>query len=127
MTPAPAPAAAPAAPAASRPRLRQVTAAGTALAVVLLPLAAGVLVAKGMAADPHAPVNALMTSGGPRATLPHAEWKRRGHATARRLRTVRHGVVRLRTVRSGVVRLRTGPHALRLRAPRVTSTGGGPA
>ncbi|WP_433543901.1 hypothetical protein ACQPZG_01390 (plasmid) [Streptomyces sp. CA-294286] len=127
MTPAPAPTAA---PAADRPRLRQVTAAGTALAVVLLPLAAGVLVAKGMAADPHAPVNALMTGGGQRAGLPRAEWKRRGHATARRLRSVRHGAVRLRAARHGSVRLRTVRHGaarLRARVPRVTSTGGGPA
>ncbi|MFI5986045.1 hypothetical protein ACIBEA_34955 [Streptomyces sp. NPDC051555] len=71
------------------PRLRNVTTAGSALAVALLPLVVGVLVAKGMAADPHAPVNALITGGGPRAGIPRAEWRRRGHharTTLRRLR-----------------------------------------
>ncbi|WP_323187788.1 hypothetical protein [Streptomyces sp. NBC_01264] len=83
------------APAASRPRMQQhVTTAGAALAVALVPLVVGVLVAKGLAADPHAPVNALITGGGQRAGLPRAEWRRRGHATMRRLRTVRRGAVR---------------------------------
>lgn len=74
---------------APRPRLQQVTTAGAALAVALLPLVVGVLVAKGMAADPHAPVNALITGGGQRAGLPRAEWRRRGHDTLHRLRRVR--------------------------------------
>ncbi|MFE4258655.1 hypothetical protein [Streptomyces sp. NPDC056883] len=83
------------APAANRPRMQQhVTTAGSALAVALVPLVVGVLVAKGLAADPHAPVNALITGGGQRAGLPRAEWRRRGHATMRRLRTVRRGAVR---------------------------------
>ncbi|MET3986942.1 hypothetical protein [Streptomyces sp. PvR034] len=75
-----------------RPRLRNVTTAGSALAVALLPLIVGVLVAKGMAADPHGPVNALITGGGPRAGIPRAEWRRRGHharTTLRRLRRAR--------------------------------------
>ncbi|WP_327251192.1 hypothetical protein [Streptomyces sp. NBC_01244] len=80
---------------ASRPRMQQhVTTAGSALAVALVPLVVGVLVAKGLAADPHAPVNALITGGGQRAGLPRAEWRRRGHATMRRLRTARRGTVR---------------------------------
>ncbi|MFD8985153.1 hypothetical protein [Streptomyces sp. NPDC059564] len=78
----------------ARPRLRNVSAAGSALAVALVPLVVGVLVAKGLAADPHAPVNALITGGGQRAGLPRAEWRRRGHATTRRLRTVRRDAVR---------------------------------
>ncbi|MDD9376020.1 hypothetical protein M8Z33_04910 [Streptomyces sp. ZAF1911] len=83
------------APAANRPRMQQhVTTAGSALAVALVPLVVGVLVAKGLAADPHAPVNALITGGGQRAGLPRAEWRRRGAATMRRLRTVRRGAVR---------------------------------
>ncbi|MFE4632132.1 hypothetical protein ACFRJ1_01965 [Streptomyces sp. NPDC056773] len=83
------------APAASRPRMQQhMTTAGSALAVALVPLVVGVLVAKGLAADPHAPVNALITGGGQRAGLPRAEWRRRGQATMRRLRTVRRGAVR---------------------------------
>ncbi|UQW99773.1 hypothetical protein [Streptomyces sp. RerS4] len=75
-------------------RLRRVTAAGSALAVALTPLVVGVLVAKGLAADPHAPVNALITGGGQRAGLPRGEWGRRGHATVRRLRTARSGAAR---------------------------------
>lgn len=62
---------------APRPRrMQHVTTAGSALAVALVPLVVGVLVAKGMAADPHTPVNALITGGGQRAGLPRAEWRR---------------------------------------------------
>ncbi|MEU2391200.1 hypothetical protein [Streptomyces sp. NPDC007369] len=81
-------------PSSPRPRLQQVTVAGSALAVALLPLVVGVLVAKGMAADPHTPVNALITSGGQRAGLPRGEWRRRGHTAMRRLRTARRNTVR---------------------------------
>ncbi|MFJ6718245.1 MULTISPECIES: hypothetical protein [unclassified Streptomyces] len=77
-----------------RPRLRQLTIAGSALAVALAPLVVGVLIAKGMAADPHAPVNALITGGGQRAGLPRAEWRRRGHTAVRRLRIAREGTAR---------------------------------
>ncbi|MFI0980782.1 hypothetical protein ACH4SP_27695 [Streptomyces sp. NPDC021093] len=83
-----------AAPAANRPHLRRVTTAGSALAVALTPLVVGVLVAKGIAADPHAPVNALISGGGQRAGLPRAEWSRRCHTTMRRLRTARRDTVR---------------------------------
>ncbi|MER5731984.1 hypothetical protein ABT084_27250 [Streptomyces sp. NPDC002138] len=82
--------------AATRPRhpsLRNVTTAGAALAVALLPLVVGVLVAKGMAADPHAPVNALITGGGQRAGIPRAEWRRRGHHARTALRRL-HAVPR---------------------------------
>lgn len=101
MTPATAP------DPATHPRLRQVGAAGSALAVALVPLVVGVLVAKGMAADPHAPVNALISGGGQRAGLPRAEWRRRGHDTVRRLRTVRRETAR----RCAHVRGRRGPAA----------------
>ncbi len=77
-----------------RPRMQHVTTAGSALAVALLPVVVGVLVAKGMATDPHTPVNALITGGGQRAGLPRGEWRRRGHTTMRRLRTVRRSTVR---------------------------------
>uniref|UniRef100_A0AAU2JJX6 Uncharacterized protein n=1 Tax=Streptomyces sp. NBC_00049 TaxID=2903617 RepID=A0AAU2JJX6_9ACTN len=76
------------------PRMQQVTTAGSALAVALVPLVIGVLFAKAMAADPMTPVNALIAGGGQRAVLPRGEWKRRGHNTVRRLRTVRRGTVR---------------------------------
>ncbi|MEU8437840.1 hypothetical protein AB0F18_34085 [Streptomyces sp. NPDC029216] len=90
-----------------RPRLRQVTCAGSALAVALVPLVVGVLVAKGMATDPHAPVNALITGGGQRAGLPRAEWSRRGHSAMRRLRTARRAV----RGRCAAVRRPTAPGA----------------
>ena len=58
----------------SRPRpLRNVTATatatGSALAVVLLPLVVGALVARSAGGDPMASVNALITGGGERAWL----------------------------------------------------------
>ncbi|MFB7978698.1 hypothetical protein [Streptomyces vinaceus] len=88
--------------ATARPRrMRHVTTAGSALAVALVPLVVGVLVAKGIAADPHAPVNALITGGGQRAGLPRAEWRRRGHATMRRLRTARRLTARRRPASAG--------------------------
>ncbi len=71
----------------SRPRpLRNVTATatatGSALAVVLLPLVVGALVARSAGADPMASVNALIAGGGERAKLS------RNHLPAlRRLRT----------------------------------------
>ncbi|RSS78227.1 hypothetical protein EF903_32640 [Streptomyces sp. WAC05292] len=85
--------------------MRQAATAGSALAVAVLPLVVGVLVAKGMATDPHAPVNALITSGGQRAALPRGEWRRRGHTTLRRLRTARrHTARRCAAVAAGVRR-----------------------
>ncbi|WP_329388940.1 hypothetical protein OG625_34845 [Streptomyces sp. NBC_01351] len=85
---------------AHRPHLQHVTTAGTALAVALVPLVVGVLVAKGIAADPMTPVNALITGGGQRAGLPRAEWRRRGHATMCRLRTVRRAAAPRRRKRA---------------------------
>ncbi|MER6315405.1 hypothetical protein ABT237_16735 [Streptomyces sp. NPDC001581] len=77
-----------------RPRMQHVTTAGSALAVALVPLVVGVLFAKAMAADPMTPVNALIAGGGQRAALPRGEWKRRGHSTLRRFRTVRRDTAR---------------------------------
>ncbi|MDJ0383118.1 hypothetical protein QMF80_20215 [Streptomyces sp. G-G2] len=81
-------------PSLRHPGVRHVTTAGSALAVALVPLVVGVLVAKGMAADPHTPVNALITSGGQRARIPRSEWRRRG-------RTARTGLSRLRPAAPG--------------------------
>lgn len=93
---------------AHRPRrMQHVATAGSALAVALVPLVVGVLVAKGMAADPHTPVNALITGGGQRAGLPRAEWRRRGHNTMRRLRTTSRDTAR----RCASVRARRRPAA----------------
>ncbi|MEU0131079.1 MULTISPECIES: hypothetical protein [unclassified Streptomyces] len=58
----------------TRPRIQHLTTAGTALAVALLPLAAGVLLARSMATDPMAPVNALVTNGGQRVRLAPSRW-----------------------------------------------------
>ncbi|MGW7452245.1 hypothetical protein [Streptomyces sp. NPDC054787] len=77
-----------------RPRMQHVTTAGAALAVALVPLVVGVLLAKALAADPMTPVNALIAGGGQRAALPRGEWKRRGHSTVRRLRAARRDTAR---------------------------------
>jgi hypothetical protein len=58
----------------TRPRIQNLTSAGTALAVALLPLAVGVLMARTMALDPMAPVNALVTGGGQRVRLAPSRW-----------------------------------------------------
>ncbi|MCJ1676738.1 hypothetical protein MTF65_05120 [Streptomyces sp. APSN-46.1] len=79
---------------ASRPRIQHVTTAGSALAVALVPLFVGVLVAKGLGADPLTPVNALISGGGQRAGLPRGEWRRRRYDTMHRLRTARRGTAR---------------------------------
>ncbi|HWU08043.1 MAG TPA: hypothetical protein VN520_16940 [Streptomyces sp.] len=57
-----------------RPRIQNLTCAGTALAVALLPLAVGVLLARTTALDPMASVNALVTGGGRRAPLAPSRW-----------------------------------------------------
>jgi hypothetical protein len=66
------------------PRVRGAATAGTALAVTLLPLVAGILLAKTMAADPMTPVNALITSGGHRARVSPAHLRGCGRSAARR-------------------------------------------
>ncbi|SCG06988.1 hypothetical protein GA0115255_122083 [Streptomyces sp. Ncost-T6T-2b] len=69
-----------------RPRIEHVTTAGSALAVTLLPLVVGVLLAKTMAADPMTSVNALVTNGH-RPRVSPKEWGRCGGHALRRLRT----------------------------------------
>ncbi|MGW3217613.1 hypothetical protein ACWDBC_36015 [Streptomyces parvus] len=69
-----------------RPRIEHVTTAGSALAVTLLPLVVGVLLAKTMAADPMTSVNALVTNGH-RPRVSPKEWRRCGGHALRRLRT----------------------------------------
>ncbi|MER7698101.1 hypothetical protein [Streptomyces sp. NPDC096095] len=69
------------------PRVQHVTTAGSALAVTLLPLVVGVLLAKSVAADPMTSVNALLTNGGHRAGVSPKEWRRCGGHALRRLRT----------------------------------------
>ncbi|MFJ1594155.1 hypothetical protein ACIOD0_28495 [Kitasatospora albolonga] len=69
-----------------RPRIQHVTTAGTALAVTLLPLVVGVLLAKSMAADPMTSVNALVTNGGHRARVSPGQLRGCGGDALRRLR-----------------------------------------
>ncbi|MDQ0798018.1 hypothetical protein [Streptomyces sp. B1I3] len=57
-----------------RPRIQHLTTAGTALAVTLLPLAVGVLLARTMALDPMAPMNAFVAGGGQRARIAPSRW-----------------------------------------------------
>ncbi|GGT32760.1 hypothetical protein GCM10010271_41080 [Streptomyces kurssanovii] len=99
------------------PRVRGAATAGTALAVTLLPLVAGVLLAKTMAADPMTPVNALITSGGHRARVSPAHLRGCGRSAARRCRaaaaTARDSRPRLR--------LRSGPGPAPAGVPRLGS------
>ncbi|MCB5165427.1 hypothetical protein LG634_11365 [Streptomyces bambusae] len=67
------------------PRLRHVTVAGTALAAALLPLAAGMLLARSVSGDPMAPVNALIAGGGQRARVTRAELRTCRHRALRRV------------------------------------------
>ncbi|MGW2017840.1 hypothetical protein [Streptomyces sp. NPDC001927] len=50
-------------------RIQHVTATGSAVAVALLPLVVGMMLARSVGADPMTSVNALITSGGQRARL----------------------------------------------------------
>ncbi|MFE3495362.1 hypothetical protein ACFXOS_20210 [Streptomyces sp. NPDC059175] len=81
-----------------RPRARQFTDSGVALAAALLPLAVGVLMAKATAADPLTPVNALITSAGERARVSPAELCRCGRSALRGRRAARNEVHRRRPV-----------------------------
>jgi hypothetical protein len=69
-----------------RVSMQHVTTTGTALAVALLPLAVGVLLAKTMAGDPLAPINALMTNGGQRACISPSQWRRCGRTVLTKLK-----------------------------------------
>ncbi|MFF3825796.1 hypothetical protein ACFYXN_18285 [Streptomyces griseus] len=77
-----------------RPRIQHVTTAGSALAVTLLPLVVGALLAKTMAADPMTSVNALVTSGGHRPRVSPREWRRCGGHALRRLRPADRAALR---------------------------------
>ncbi|WP_327677314.1 hypothetical protein [Streptomyces sp. NBC_00467] len=74
--------------AARRPRLQHVSVTGAALVGVLLPLAAGVLLARTMGADPLTPVNAFITHGGQRASGLPGQLRRCGRYALRRGRPV---------------------------------------
>ncbi|MFJ3583089.1 hypothetical protein ACIPPS_12790 [Streptomyces sp. NPDC090127] len=50
-------------------RIQHVTTTGSAVAVALLPLVVGMMLARSVGADPMTSVNALITSGGQRARL----------------------------------------------------------
>ncbi|WEH43274.1 hypothetical protein [Streptomyces sp. AM 2-1-1] len=95
-------------PTDASPRMRHVTVAGGALAGVLLPLVAGVLLAKAVAGDPMTPVNALVTRGGHGAFVPPSQWTGCGRAVLRRGRE--HGAGRTLT---GVARRVRGARAER--------------
>ncbi|MEU4140683.1 hypothetical protein AB0F31_31000 [Streptomyces griseus] len=94
-----------------RPRIQHVTTAGSALAVTLLPLVVGALLAKTMAADPMTSVNALVTSGGHRPRVSPREWRRCGGHALRRLRTADRAALRpaVRATLRPAVRVGPGP------------------
>ncbi|MGW2180443.1 hypothetical protein ACWCXX_20540 [Streptomyces sp. NPDC001732] len=99
-----------------RPRLQHVASAGTTLAVTLAPLVIGVLLAKAAAADPMAPVNALVTRGGQPVPFSPAQWRRCGRQALRRWKDPLHACGRPGTLagrrRSGVRHLRRTPESL---------------
>lgn len=70
--------------ASRHPRIQHVTTAGSALAVTLLPLVVGVLLAKVVAGDPMTSVNALVTSGGQRVRHSPSVWRGCGRSALRR-------------------------------------------
>lgn len=72
-----------------RANMRHVTTTGSALAAALLPLVVGMLLAKTMAGDPLAPVNALITSGGQRARVSPSQWRSCGRTTLSRWKAER--------------------------------------
>ncbi|WP_327174074.1 hypothetical protein OG599_01500 [Streptomyces sp. NBC_01335] len=87
-----------------RARIRHVTVAGSALAGALLPLVAGVLLAKVAAGDPMSSVNALITRTGPGSPVPPSQWRGCGRAVLRRSgegRSVSGAARGVRGVRAG--------------------------
>ncbi|NUK04651.1 hypothetical protein HRW18_00445 [Streptomyces lunaelactis] len=99
-----------------RPRMQRVTTTGTALAVTLLPLMVGVLVAKSMGADPMSPVNALITSGGQRARVCPSQLRSCGRTALRRWKPM---AARVQVARLGAGAFTGG------RAARSVSVNGG--
>ncbi|MFJ3903796.1 hypothetical protein [Streptomyces sp. NPDC090025] len=79
-----------------RPRvpLGTVTATGSALAVALLPVVAGALLARSMGGDPMVSVNALIAGGGQRARISRTQLRGAWHRSAPHLvrrRAAAHG------------------------------------
>ncbi|MEU1278019.1 hypothetical protein [Streptomyces sp. NPDC005805] len=114
-----------------RLRVRHVAATGTALAGVLLPLAAGVLLARSVGADPMTSVNAFLTGGAQRAAVrtPRLPGCRR-HAVLGRAPVVRSAA----TLREAAGRIRpvadrcaVALAPLGRRARRPATAGAGPA
>ncbi|MFF3456838.1 hypothetical protein ACFYXH_21390 [Streptomyces sp. NPDC002730] len=82
---------------ARHPRMQHVTNTGTALAVVLLPLAAGMLLAKAMGSDPLTSVNAMIAHSGQRARVSPSQWRGCGRYALRgREATARRAALRTR-------------------------------
>ncbi|WP_328723291.1 hypothetical protein OHT52_29860 [Streptomyces sp. NBC_00247] len=90
--------------AASSPRIRHVTVAGSALAGALLPLVAGVLLARMAAGDPMASVNALLTRTGPGSPVPPSQWRGCGRAVLHRSRAGGAGAGRMASGAAKLVR-----------------------
>ncbi|MFD6422669.1 hypothetical protein [Streptomyces sp. NPDC060198] len=88
-----------------RPRIRHVTVAGSALAGALLPLVAGVLLARVAAGDPMASVNALLTRPGPGSPVPPSQWRGCGRAVLHRHRAGGAGAGRMASGAARLVRV----------------------
>jgi hypothetical protein len=104
--------------------MQHVTATGAALAGVLVPLAAGVMMAKMAGADPMAPVNSLIAHGGKRVGVPPSQWRGcrgyrllrldRGHRRGSRLSLGPGRGSRLWPVRAGEPPVHPAPRAQHL-------------
>lgn len=89
------------------------TATGSALAVALLPLVVGALVARTAGGDPMVSVNALIAGGGQRARVSRAQLRGcRNRALARARGAWGRSAGRTRTAAQGLIR-KTGPREFR--------------
>ncbi|MFF3326266.1 hypothetical protein [Streptomyces sp. NPDC002889] len=80
-----------------RPRRQHVAATGATVIGVLLPLAAGVLLARTLGSDPLTPVNAMITQSGQRAGALPSQWRGCGrHALRGRKEAARAVALRVR-------------------------------
>ena len=98
--------------------MQHVTTTGTALAVVLVPLAVGMLLAKSMGSDPLTSVNAMIAHGGQRVRVPPSQWRGCGRYALRdRKAAARRAALRAR-VAAAACRVRAADAGPQPTAPR---------
>ncbi|WP_405889337.1 hypothetical protein OG427_01595 [Streptomyces sp. NBC_00133] len=100
------------------PRMQHVTTTGTALAVVLLPLAVGMLLAKSIGSDPLTSVNAMIAHSGQRARVSPSQWRGCGsYALRGRKAAARRAALRTRAA-AAACRVRPADAGPQPTAPR---------